>query len=77
MTAAREVGKAADAATAAAEALIRSHREWYEQAVGELERRLADLEAREQKAAAAERSLRERREKIQKAIAEAERVANA
>jgi hypothetical protein len=68
MTAAAQIGREVDAA---AEAMIRSHREWYDQAVAEVERRLAAVEQRERERglAEAERWINERRERIERAIA--------
>jgi hypothetical protein len=65
-TAASKIGREVDAA---AETMLREHREWYEQAIQELERRLSELEARERKAAKSEAWINEKRAKIEKAIA--------
>jgi hypothetical protein len=66
MTAAREIGRAVDVA---AEAMIRSHREWYEAAIQEIERRLAAVEERERKVTEVERLVAEKRDRIERAIA--------
>jgi hypothetical protein len=62
MTAASQIGREVDAA---AEAMVREHRKWFEEAIAIIERRLGDLEAREQKVAEQERWIRERREMIE------------
>jgi hypothetical protein len=69
MTAAATVSREADAAVAAAETMIREHREWYTAAIAEIEKRLSDLEQRERKVAKSEAVVNERRAKIERAIA--------
>jgi hypothetical protein len=64
-TAASKIGK-----ELAAEQMIREHRQWYESAIAEVEKRLAAVEERERKLAEAERSIREKRETIERVIAE-------
>jgi hypothetical protein len=66
MTAAREIGRQVDAA---AEAMIREHKAWFEQAFTQLEQRLAAVEERERKLAEAERWVSEKRDRIERAIA--------
>jgi hypothetical protein len=68
MTAAAQIGRQVDAA---AEEMVRQHRAWYEQSIAEIERRLADLEAREKRVAESERWIREKRSLIEEAIADA------
>jgi hypothetical protein len=65
-TAASKIGREVDAA---AEVMMREHREWYEQAIQEIDRRLSDLEAREKKLAKNEAWVAEKRTKIERAIA--------
>jgi hypothetical protein len=65
-TAASKIGREVDAA---AEVMMREHREWFEQAISEIERRLSDCEARERKLAKSEAWINEKRAKIERAIA--------
>jgi hypothetical protein len=74
MTAAAQIGREVDAA---AEAMIAEHKAWYEEAIATIERRLTELEAREQKVAEAERWIREKRVTIEQAIGEVRAAANA
>jgi hypothetical protein len=55
----------------ATEQMIQSHKQWFEEALGQLQRRLDELEQREKRVAESEAWINARRERIEKAIANA------